>query len=210
MKKDRSLNETAVNPELVPGQLALPADWEKEFGRAGPLEVEIGSGSGRYVIGLARSHPERDFVAIEPAAEYFYLMKTRIIKRGLTNIRIFRTDAVDLIASCFPDCCVDTYHIYFPDPWPKERHHKRRVIQPEFCRALNRTIKADGTLYLATDHQGYFGDLLPVLREQMDVAMHPGPWDDAPLGRTNFEIKYIKQGRPIWRLSARKSLSKFH
>jgi len=189
---------------MVPGMLALPADWESVFGRTAPLIVEIGSGSGRYLIGQAERHPERDFIAIEQAGEYLNLMAKRVMKRALTNIRLFKTDGADLIESCFPDACVHEYHIYHPDPWPKKRHHKRRLFSPDFCAQLRRTLAPDGVLFFATDHTDYFEDVQPRLREELNITPHPEPWEDAPEGRTNYEIKYLKQGRPIHRLIGRR------
>lgn len=196
-------NLEPFDPELVPGQLQIPSDWKAVFGREAPLIVEVGCGGGRFIIGQAEATPNADFIAVEPAGKYFGKLKARVAKRRLSNLRVFRTDAVDLIASCFPDHCVDTYHVYFPDPWPKDRHHKRRIFSDYFCAQLRRTLKPDGVLMFATDHAEYLSVLMPSLRAALDVTMHPEPWEDAPEGRTNFEIKYIKQGRPIWRLEAR-------
>ncbi|MCZ7649367.1 MAG: tRNA (guanosine(46)-N7)-methyltransferase TrmB [Planctomycetota bacterium] len=193
----------APDPQLVPGRLPLPLDWSEIFGRRAPLAVEIGSGGGRFIIGEAERKPDWNFVGIEPSGEYFYVMKERVAKRSLANLKLVRTDAVDLIASVFPDACVDHYHLYFPDPWPKKRHRKRRVIRPEFVAHVRRTLKPDGALYYATDHFDALEDALPVLREGLRVEEQSGPWPDAPEGRTNFEIKYIRQGRPIYRFVCR-------
>lgn len=192
------------NPRMVPGMLALPANWGAVFGRQAPLIVEIGCGGGRYLIGQAEARRDWDFVAIELAGEYLNLMKKRVIKRGLTNMRLFKTDAADLIQSCFPDECVHEYHVYFPDPWPKKRHRKRRLFTPEFCRTLRRTLTPDGTLFFATDHADYFEEIQPLLSSVLRVTPHPAPWEDAPQGRTNYEIKYLVEGRPIYRLVGRK------
>jgi len=201
-------NPSFPDPRMVPGMLALPADWPTVFGRRAPLVVELGSGGGRYLIGQAQAHPERDFIAVEQAGEYLNLMAKRVIKRRLTNMRLFRTDAADLIESCFPDECVDEYHIYFPDPWPKKRHHKRRLFTPAFCTEVRRTLAPAGTLFFATDHSGYFEEIQPLLQKTLNVTAHPEPWEDAPDGRTNYEIKYLLEGRPIFRLVGRKERGK--
>ena len=193
-----------LDPELLPGQLSLPADWTKVFGRAAPLVVEIGCGGGRFIVSQAQTHPDWNLLAIERANEYFKLLKERIAKRRLTNIRVMRTDAADLVAACFPDRCVSIYHVYFPDPWPKKRHRKRRLFTEAFCAELRRTLAPGGTLFFATDHPEYYREVLPLLRAVLDVTEHPEPWEDAPAGRTNYEIKYLRQGRPIYRLVARR------
>lgn len=191
------------DPEILPGALDVPANWGKVFGRNAPLEVEIGSGGGRYLIACAEARPESNFLAIETDGEYFYLLKERAAKRRLSNLRVCRNDATDLVASVFPDACVDCFHIYFPDPWPKKRHLKRRIFTAAFCSQLRRTLKPRGVLYLATDYRDYVLKILPVLAAKFEVDEHVGTWEDAPKGRTNFEIKYIKEGRPIWRYVAR-------
>lgn len=197
------LPSPAFEPRMVPGMLSVPANWKAVFGRRAPLVVEIGCGGGRYLVGQADAHRERDFVAIELAGTYLNLVRKRVLKRGLTNMRLFKTDAADLIGSCFPDGCVHEYHIYFPDPWPKKRHHKRRLFTPEFCATLRRTLAPDATLFFATDYAEYFEEIQPMLRAVLRVTPHPEPWEDAPAGRTNYEIKYLLEGRPIYRLTAR-------
>jgi len=192
---------TPVDRELLAAQLPTPIDWPAIFGRQAPLVVELGCGSGRFIIGQAEAHPELDFVAVERAGEYFQLLKERVGKRPLPNMRVLKTDATTLVAR-FPAACVQTYHIYFPDPWPKKRHHKRRLIQPAFCAQLKRTLAHDGRLFFATDHAAYCTEAVPRLEAEFAVTHHPGPWEDAPLGRTNYEIKYMKVDRPIWRYSA--------
>ncbi|GMV82298.1 MAG: hypothetical protein AMXMBFR7_34820 [Planctomycetota bacterium] len=197
-------SEAVFDPELLPGQLPLPLDWALIFGRRAPLGVEIGSGGGRFVIGEAERHPEMDWLGIETAGHYFYTMKERVAKRRLPNLKVVRTDGADLVASCFPDASVSAYHIYFPDPWPKARHRKRRLIKPAFVQQLKRTLAPEGVLYFATDHRDYCEEAEPVLRAELDVTPHPEPWPDAPRGRTNFEAKYMIAGRPIYRFIARR------
>jgi tRNA (guanine-N7-)-methyltransferase len=212
------MNDTALNSETVPGKevhlssseldlraIGEPADWAKVYGRTAPLAVEIGCGGGRTVIGMALAHPERNYMGIEQAGEYFKILRERVEKRAIANLRISRIDAAYLIERFFPDACVSEYHIYFPDPWPKKRHRKRRLFSESFCAHLRRTLTADGILCAATDHAEYYSEILPLLRAVLKIEEHPQPWEDAPAGRTNYEIKYLKQGRPIYRLIGRKT-----
>ena len=192
------------DPELVPGQLRVPVLWARVFGRTAPVAVEIGCGGGRFIISQAEAHPDWDFIAVERAHEYFKLLRQRAAKRRLPNLRVLRTDGGDLVASCFADRSVTTYHVYFPDPWPKKRHHKRRLFTDSFCAHLRRTLVPGGTLFFATDHGDYCAEILPRLRAALEVVEHSGPWEDAPHGRTNYEIKYLKEGRAIFRLVARR------
>jgi len=194
------------HPNLIeppPAALQAPVDWAALFGRPAPLLIEIGCGGGRTVIGLAQQHPELNCIGCERAGEYFSLLRERATKRALPNLKVTRTDASVLLAKFLPDGIVREYHIYFPDPWPKKKHHKRRLLTGSFCSQLRRTLEPAGTLYFATDHKEYFDEILPRMQAVFAVEPLAGPWPDAPEGRTNFEVKYIKQGRPIYRLIAR-------
>jgi len=191
-------------PNLMPGALEIPANWEKIYGRKAPLIVEIGCGGGRYLISEAEKHPEFNYLAIERAAEFFNILLERVTKRRLANMRVCRTDGADLVASVFSPASVRAFHVYFPDPWPKKKHRKRRIFTPEFCTDIWRDLEPGGRFYFATDHRAYLNDVLPVIQAYIPVAEHVGPWEDAPLGRTNYEAKYMKQGRSIWRYIAQK------
>ncbi|HYF52017.1 MAG TPA: tRNA (guanosine(46)-N7)-methyltransferase TrmB [Planctomycetota bacterium] len=189
--------------EPPPVELKAPVDWSVIFGRSAPLLIEIGCGGGRTVIGLSIKHPELNCIGCERAGEYYRLLRQRATKRALPNLKVTRTDAAVLLEKFLPDACVREYHIYFPDPWPKKKHHKRRLLTDAFCAQLRRTLEPAGTLYFATDHKEYFDEVLPRLEKVFSIEPLAGPWPDAPEGRTNFEVKYIKQGRPIWRLIAK-------
>jgi tRNA (guanine-N7-)-methyltransferase len=190
--------------ELALDSLPEPADWEDIFGRQAPLVAEIGSGGGRTVMTLAAAHPEWNCLGIERCGEYYRVMRERAARRQLANFRCARIDAAYLIEHFLPDAAVHQYHVYFPDPWPKKKHLKRRLFNPAFCVQLQRTLEQSGTLFFATDHEDYYREILPLLRDYVYVVEHPEPWEDAPQGRTNFEVKYMKAGRPIYRLIATK------
>jgi tRNA (guanine-N7-)-methyltransferase len=191
--------------ELPPvAELGEPANFEKVYGRPGPLTVEVGCGGGRTIIDIALAHPDWNCLGVEVAGEYYKVLRERAARRKIANLRVSRIDAAYLIARFFPNECVREYHIYFPDPWPKKRHRKRRLFSEKFCENLKRTLTPDGILYFATDHQEYFTEILPRLRSVLKIEEHPQPWPDAPQGRTNFEVKYMKEGRPIYRLIGRK------
>jgi len=185
--------------------LPKPIDWAAIYGRVAPLSVEIGCGGGRTVITMAEEHPEKNYLGIEIAGDYYKLLRERAGKRtNLSNIKTARIDAAYLMQKYFGNDCVDEYHVYFPDPWPKKKHHKRRLFSDQFCADLRRTLKPDGVLWFATDHAEYFSVLLPRLRKTLQVEEHPAPWPDAPGGRTNYEVKYLEEGRPIYRLIGRR------
>ena len=184
-------------------------DFVRLFGRSGPLHIEIGSGKGTFLLNQARVLSGDNFLGIEWARKYYRYAVDRIGRWGLTNVRIIRTDAAVFIREFVPDNCVDCFHIYFPDPWPKKRHHKRRFLCPVNLENLIRCLKTGGQLRIATDHAGYFEQIKTVLAARNDIldeidfptaaGAETGEW----VG-TNFERKYLKDNRPIYTLAARK------
>ena len=187
-------------------------DLEELFGRTAPFHLEIGSGKGTFLLNEARAHPELNYLGVEWANEFYRYSVDRIRRWGLTNVRILRADARDVIGRFLPDESVAVLHIYFPDPWPKKRHHKRRFFIPANLRHVFRCLVKGGELHLATDHADYFviiSDLLlrdpqiaPLFREidfLTAAAAEKGEW----VG-TNFERKYIREGRQIYTLAVEK------
>ena len=169
-------------------------ELERLFDRPAPLEVEIGAGRGEFIIEQAAAMPDRHFLAVESAATVAHLIAIRAARRGLTNLRIVRMDARPLLALMLPPASVDACHIYFPDPWPKERHFKHRLFVPSFVSSLRRTLKPGGRLFVATDVAPYARRIFALLLEsgfhRLDLAV-PG----ATL--TGFARKFLIEGRPI-------------
>lgn len=177
------------------------------YKQPGPLIVEIGCGGGRTIINMALSHPKKNFMGIEMAGDYYKILRARVTKRRIENLRIARTDAAVLLHRFLPESFVQEYHIYFPDPWPKRRHRKRRLFTTAFCVDIRRTMIPGGRLYVATDFHEYYLEILPRLQSVLQIQEHPQPWEDAPAGRTNYEVKYIKEGRKVFRLVGTKETS---
>jgi len=184
-------------------------DFVRIFGRPGPIHIEIGSGKGTFLLGQARAQPGDNFLGIEWASKYYRYAVDRIGRWGLTNVRIIRTEAAVFLADSLPDDSVDCFHIYFPDPWPKKRHHKRRFICPANLEHLIRCLKTAGQLRIATDHADYFEQIKLVLAarsdtfEEIDFVKPAGAESGEWIG-TNFERKYIKDQRPIYTIAVRK------
>ena len=179
----------------APPRRFVPLD---EFGRAGRLELEIGFGKGRFLLKSAAERPDVDFVGIEYASKYFRMALDRARRRGLSNVRVVRTDARVFVEETLPNASLDAVHVYFPDPWPKRKQQKRRLLDPLFVAILLRKMKPGAELFVATDHEGYYGQMLA------SVATEPGfregaRFEEEPEGRTNYEIKYRLEGRPIYR-----------
>lgn len=144
-----------------------PFDWDTVFGRSAPKVLEIGFGAGEALLEIAGNHPDEDFIGIEVYRSGVGRLLGALDERGLTNVRVLCADAVDAMAQAVPDASLDTVLLYFPDPWPKKRHHKRRLVQTPFADGVARVLKAGGVWWLATD----WADYAEWMREVLDP--HP-------------------------------------
>jgi len=195
----------ALKPEDLDGKI----DFVRIFGRKCHVHIEIGSGRATFLLNHARAQPQANFLGIEWAGRYYRYAVDRIGRWGLTNVRIIRTDAATFVADFLPGNSVDCFHIYFPDPWPKKRHHKRRFFCPANTEQLLRCLKPAGTIRIATDHADYFEQIQAVLTaqssklEKIDFLPTAGA-DQGEWVGTNFERKYLKEQRPIYTLAVRK------
>ncbi|HYL05445.1 MAG TPA: tRNA (guanine-N7)-methyltransferase [Thermoanaerobaculia bacterium] len=183
-------------------QLSAPLKLDDLVPGGRAWEVEIGFGKGRYLLGRCQEHPERRFVGIEQVAEYHRLFVGRARRRSLRNWLALRGEALYLLSSVLPRGFAAAVHVYFPDPWPKVRHHKRRLFDPETVDLVIGLLAPAGRLYFATDFLDYGELVLDLLAGYpgLAVSRREGPWDEGP--RTNYEAKYMAMGRPILRLEA--------
>jgi tRNA (guanine-N7-)-methyltransferase len=188
-------------------ELALrDADWPV-VGRAAPgrrLEIEIGFGKGRYLLRRAAALPGAEFVGIESAPTYWRLASARAERRGLRNLTTICGDALYLLATSIEPAVADAMHVYFPDPWPKLRHRKRRLLDDATVDLVIGALVPGGSLYFATDHLEYGEVAHDVLTRHPALVVQrvEGPWPDG--ARTNYETKYEREGRRILRLIARR------
>ena len=166
------------------------------FGNANRVVLEIGSGKGRFLIASAMEQPEVNFIGIEKSLHYYRVIRDRVVKRGPGNIRLINHDAFLILQKMVPDASVSEVHIYFPDPWPRRREQKRRIIRPETLTEIQRVLVPGGAGIYVTDHRQYFDAAVPLIRDFFRVETRiPGP-DDSP--RTNYEAKYRAEGREIY------------
>src|SRR5512143_2560215 len=167
----------AVDEELWVGRTLVPEDF---FGRRAPLEIELGTGKARFLIEAAR-----------------------VGRAGLSNTAIVRADARLFVSGCVAPASVSAFHVYFPDPWPKKRQRKRRLLDGVFLEMLASRLTPGGLLRIATDHPGY-GEELRVLIQTVP-ALEALPWESHPAPpATHYEIKYRAEGRPIRRFLLRR------
>jgi len=165
------------------------------FERVAPLEIELGAGRGDFILARAAATPERNFLAVELAATIAQLMAVRAGRSGLENLRVVRMDARTLVNLMLPAGSVDAFHIYFPDPWPKERHIKHRLFTPWFVASLKRKLRADAPLFVATDVAEYAQDIFAML-DECGFARIETPVPGAE--QTGFARRFRAMGKPIY------------
>ncbi|NOS99160.1 MAG: tRNA (guanosine(46)-N7)-methyltransferase TrmB [Phycisphaerales bacterium] len=179
-----------------------PADW---FDTPGPVELEIGCGKGGFLLARAQRRPELRLVGIEWANQFFRFAADRMARWGVTNVRIMRTDAGHFVKTQLASECLSALHVYHPDPWPKKRHHKRRLIQPPFVEAAVRALQTGARWAMQTDHDEYFEQIQTCLRGH--PALMEVPYEDESYGAagdgpgTNYELKYRRGGRIIHQIA---------
>lgn len=185
------------DPLLPEGGLPRPLDWGAVFGDGRPVEVEIGSGKGTFLVEAAESRPETGFVAVEYARSFADYVRDRARRRDLRNVRVVRMDAARFFEDHVEPGSVAVVHLYFPDPWPKERHHKRRLLKPPFVRVAAGALAPGGEIRFVTDHAGYFEEARAFLAAEELLEEAPFPDEETPL--TNYLRKYREEGREIHR-----------
>jgi len=189
-------SELTLNPrESGFPQLDLHA-W---FGNGNPVILEIGSGKGRFLLSTAMERPDVNVIGIEKSLHYHRVIRDRFLKRDLRNVRLINHDAFVVLQKMIPDASLAEVHIYFPDPWPRKRERKRRIIRPEALAEFKRVLGFGGMGIYVTDHQEYFESAAPLVEAAFERTERriPGP-DDPP--RTNYEAKYREEGRPIFEI----------
>jgi tRNA (guanine-N7-)-methyltransferase len=202
-------------------QLALDNHWDRYcldpnadydlsqvFGRSAPLIVEIGFGSGDSLAKMAAANPDKDYIGIEvhrPGVGHLMLLLDQL---GLTNVRIYCHDAIEIIERKIADNSLAGVHLFFPDPWPKKKHHKRRIVRPSFVELLARKLQPGGYFHAATDWQNYAESMLEVLSAGTGISnsSNAGDYCERPDYRplTRFEQRGMRLGHGVWDLIFRK------
>ena len=174
--------------------------WRDVFGNGNPVEVELGIGKGRFVIDAAQRHPDRNYIGIERATKYLRLAHDRSLKRNLRNIRFARVDAQEFIEFFVAAESLRAVHLYFPDPWPKKRHHKRRLFQTGFLEMLAGSTMPNAEVFFSTDHGEYARWVLALFIHSPFFSWEPKAardWCYRPpnIVSTRYETKALRAGR---------------
>jgi tRNA (guanine-N7-)-methyltransferase len=178
--------------ELLPKYgIAFP----QAIASAKPLVLEIGSGMGETTAAIAQAHPEADFVAVEVHGPGIGSLLNRIEQQGLSNLRVVRHDATEVLERMVADASLAAIHLFFPDPWPKKRHHKRRLVQPGFASLMARKLKPHGIVHAATDWPDYAEHMDQVLGAEALLEKATAGYAERPV--TKFESRGRKLGHPI-------------
>lgn len=192
--------------DAAPFTIAMPqspVSWVELFGNSHPVELEVGSGKGLFLLNEARANPDRNYLGIEMAKKYAYQGAKRLAKANLTNTRMLPDDARKFLHDFVPRASLAAVHIYFPDPWWKTRHRKRRVFCESFVSDVSNSLPAGGEFHIATDVDEYFGVMMELMADRHDFIAMPRPEPKAPEHDldylTNFERKYRIEGRQIYR-----------
>jgi len=188
------MSEPVLSLAAFPGGLR----WQDVFGRRRRVEIEVGTGKGNTLVQLSRDAPETDFLGVELGMKYVRLTRARLVKAGVTNARVVAGEAEWVLGRHVPEASVAAIHVYFPDPWPKKRHAKRRLFRADVPPLFHRCLEPGGTVRIATDHETYFAQILEIMEAG---GFRPDPtadWEEGPVSA--FERKYRQQGRRIHRI----------
>ena len=181
-----------------------PLVFDTAFGRPGPRVLEIGFGMGQSLVAMAEAAPATNFIGIEVHKPGVGKLLHSMVEHDVDNIRIYCHDAVEVLRDCIPDNSLDTLQIFFPDPWHKKRHHKRRLIQPPFVAQLITKLKPGGVLHLATDWENYAQQMMEVLSvtDGLTNTCGVGQFSPRPEYRplTKFELRGERLGHGVWDL----------
>ena len=203
--QQKALDE--LGPRFVLPYVPTELDLTATFQRSAKKILEIGFGMGAATAEIAANHPENDYLGIEVHTPGVGAILKQIGERNLSNLRIIQHDAVEVLQHMIADGSLDGIHIYFPDPWHKTKHHKRRLIQPVFVALLAQKLKPGGYLHLATDWENYAQQILEVLTHEKQLSNTAADYASRPAFRplTKFEQRGLRLGHGVWDLFFQRS-----
>lgn len=185
-----------------PASYLDPLEWGSVFGRSAPVEIDVGCGKGNFLAWMAGTKPERNFLGVDRQLVRLRKVDKKVQRAGLTNVRLLRLEFSYVIAKLIPSASVTSYYVFFPDPWPKRRHEKKRLFNPEFIGELRRTLASGGTVNVATDNAPYFEQIVGLMSGFEREPPVPLPEE----ARTEFEKIFLAKGDPVYRARWRKAV----
>lgn len=190
-------NAVAISPWIANFSILEPLDWHTLFQRDAFLHLDAGAGDGGFIIELAKRHPDENFVAIERLLGRARKIARKAERFGLNNLKVIRIETSYFLRYLTPTESLQTVHILFPDPWPKRRHAKYRLIQPEFVEMARQALKKEGVLRFVTDHEDYFKWACGVWQNAIGWKnLGPGKLEDWPA--TDFQKTFAEEGRAVF------------
>jgi tRNA (guanine-N7-)-methyltransferase len=202
MRSRTELREDEALVEYIPKSLTEPQNWGEIFPHSAPIEIDLGCGDGAFLIAMARSNPERNFLGIERLLGRLRKVCRKVVREDLKNARALRLEVTHAIEHLIPPESVTAFHLLFPDPWPKRRHHRRRAFTTDFLSCIHRALIGGGLFHIATDHAGYFHQIERVIAATNNFIVS-AEQHDFPF--TTFEQKFLIRGLSIQRLLLRKA-----
>ena len=201
------LPRPAMAGEFVPGNYFRQLERHEICQDGRPLEVDLGCGDGSFLLDMAAHHPERDFVGVERLLGRVRKVCKKVTRRNLANARVLRLDSRYVVEWLLPEAAVSRLHLLCPDPWPKLRHHRRRLVQVEFLAALRRALVPGGEFLFMTDHEEYFQWVGQKVAEFGGFESLEWTAESFFYPKTDFQQLWESQGKSMWRLRCRKPLS---
>jgi tRNA (guanine-N7-)-methyltransferase len=186
--------------ELIPQSYLASINLRKAFARNAPIDVDLGCGDGMFLLAMAERHPERNFLGIERMRGRVETVCRKAAKIG--NVRVLHLESAYAVRYLLPPNSVQTFYLLFPDPWPKRRHHRRRVATSEFLDAIQRALEPNGMIRVATDDRNYFEQIEQIAKNDLRFARIDNAEDDLP--ETRFQKRFQERGMPIHGLALRK------
>jgi tRNA (guanine-N7-)-methyltransferase len=200
MLQSREFSPLASGAEIVPASYFVPLDMEAIYGRNAPIEIDLGCGDGSFLVEIAAANPETDFLGIERLLGRVGSARRKIAERGLANARVLLVETSYAVERMLPANSVAQFYLMFPDPWPKRRHWRRRVVTEDFLASIHRALVPDGVLRIATDQVDYFREIERLADESMRFVLSSDP--ETPRARSTFEKRFSQS--EIYRLRLRK------
>jgi tRNA (guanine-N7-)-methyltransferase len=173
-----------------------PLNWQALFGNDHPVEIDLGAGDGGFVVNRAQAHPEINFLAVERLLGRARKIVKKSFRLNLPNLRVLRLESSYVMRYLVPAQSLAIVHLMFPDPWPKRRHHERRIIQPDFVLSVATALRPNGEFRFTTDHEDYFKAAIPVINAQPLLAT-ASLWDFSTDPLTEFQKEFLAEGRVI-------------